>query len=31
MNFKNSPAFASFSVNDTQKARDFYGKTLGLP
>jgi catechol 2,3-dioxygenase-like lactoylglutathione lyase family enzyme len=23
-------AFSSFSVNDIQKARDFYGKTLGL-
>jgi catechol 2,3-dioxygenase-like lactoylglutathione lyase family enzyme len=31
MNFKDSPAFASFSVDDTQKAKDFYGKTLGLP
>lgn len=23
-------AFSSFSVNDIQKARDFYGKTLGI-
>lgn len=23
-------AFSSFSVNDIQKAKDFYGKTLGL-
>ena len=23
-------AFSSFSVNDIQKAREFYGKTLGL-
>jgi predicted enzyme related to lactoylglutathione lyase len=23
-------AFSSFSVNDTQKAKEFYGKTLGL-
>jgi predicted enzyme related to lactoylglutathione lyase len=30
MDFKKSPAFSSFSVNDTQKAKDFYGKTLGL-
>ena len=28
--FKNNKAFTSFSVNDLQKARDFYGKTLGL-
>ena len=26
----NSKAFTSFSVNDIQKAREFYGKTLGL-
>jgi len=25
-----SKAFSSFSVNDIQKAREFYGKTLGL-
>jgi catechol 2,3-dioxygenase-like lactoylglutathione lyase family enzyme len=25
-----SEAFSSFSVNDIQKAKDFYGKTLGL-
>ena len=23
-------AFTSFSVNDIQKAREFYGKTLGI-
>jgi catechol 2,3-dioxygenase-like lactoylglutathione lyase family enzyme len=25
-----SRAFSSFSVNDIQKAKEFYGKTLGL-
>ncbi len=25
-----SKAFSSFSVNDIQKAKDFYGRTLGL-
>ena len=25
-----SKAFSGFSVNDTQKAKDFYGRTLGL-
>jgi catechol 2,3-dioxygenase-like lactoylglutathione lyase family enzyme len=25
-----SKAFSSFSVNDIQKAREFYGKTLGI-
>jgi catechol 2,3-dioxygenase-like lactoylglutathione lyase family enzyme len=25
-----SKAFSSFSVNDVQKAKEFYGKTLGL-
>jgi len=25
-----SKAFSSFTVNDIQKAREFYGKTLGL-
>lgn len=25
-----SEAFSSFSVNDIQKAKEFYGKTLGL-
>ena len=25
-----SKAFSSFSVNDIQKAKDFYGKTLGV-
>jgi len=28
--FKGSKAFTSFSVNDINKANDFYGKTLGL-
>src|SRR4030095_7648533 len=28
--FKNANAFASFSVNDLQKAKQFYGQTLGL-
>jgi len=28
--FKGSKAFTSFSVNDINKAKDFYGKTLGL-
>ncbi len=28
--FKNSKAFSSFSVNDLQKAKEFYGETLGL-
>jgi catechol 2,3-dioxygenase-like lactoylglutathione lyase family enzyme len=28
--FNVSKAFSSFSVDDIQKARDFYGKTLGL-
>lgn len=28
--FKDSKAFSSFSVNDTKKAREFYGETLGL-
>jgi len=28
--FKGSKAFTSFSVNDISKAKDFYGKTLGL-
>jgi predicted enzyme related to lactoylglutathione lyase len=27
---KESSAFSSFSVNDSQKAMDFYGRTLGL-
>ena len=27
---KESAAIASFSVNDTAKAKEFYGKTLGL-
>ena len=28
--FKDTHAFSSFSVNDLQKARDFYGTTLGI-
>jgi catechol 2,3-dioxygenase-like lactoylglutathione lyase family enzyme len=28
--FKNTKAFSSFSVNDIQKAKQFYGETLGL-
>jgi predicted enzyme related to lactoylglutathione lyase len=28
--FRDSPAFASFSVDDTEKARTFYGQKLGL-
>jgi catechol 2,3-dioxygenase-like lactoylglutathione lyase family enzyme len=28
--FKVTEAFSSFSVNDLQKAKEFYGKTLGL-
>ena len=28
--FKNLKAFSSFSVNDLQKAKEFYGRTLGL-
>ena len=28
--FSTSKAFSSFSVNDIAKAKDFYGKTLGL-
>src|SRR5262249_15522293 len=28
--FSNKPAFSSFSVNDVRKAKEFYGKTLGL-
>jgi catechol 2,3-dioxygenase-like lactoylglutathione lyase family enzyme len=27
---KESNAFSGFSVNDIQKAREFYGRTLGL-
>lgn len=27
---KNSKAFSGFSVNDSAKAKEFYGKTLGL-
>ena len=28
--FKNSKTFSSFSVNDLQKAKEFYSKTLGI-
>ncbi|HWZ16354.1 MAG TPA: VOC family protein [Mucilaginibacter sp.] len=28
--FKQTKAFSGFSVNDIQKAKDFYGQTLGL-
>lgn len=28
--FKNSKAFSGFSVNEIQKAKQFYGQTLGL-
>jgi catechol 2,3-dioxygenase-like lactoylglutathione lyase family enzyme len=28
--FKEAKSFCSFSVNDLQKAKDFYGQTLGL-
>lgn len=28
--FKTTKAFSSFSVNDLQKAKEFYGQTLGL-
>jgi catechol 2,3-dioxygenase-like lactoylglutathione lyase family enzyme len=28
--FRNTKAFSGFSVNDLQKAKEFYGKTLGL-
>jgi catechol 2,3-dioxygenase-like lactoylglutathione lyase family enzyme len=28
--FKTAKSFSSFSVNDLQKAKDFYGQTLGL-
>lgn len=30
MAFKSSKVFSSFSVNDLQKAKQFYGQTLGL-
>ncbi len=29
--FKNTKAFSGFSVDNLQKAKEFYGKTLGLP
>ena len=28
--FKDAKCFSSFSVNDLERAKDFYGKTLGL-
>ena len=28
--FKDTKAFSGFSVNDIQKAKEFYGQTLGL-
>jgi catechol 2,3-dioxygenase-like lactoylglutathione lyase family enzyme len=28
--FKDTKAFSGFSVNDLQKAKEFYGRTLGL-
>ncbi|MDX6613689.1 MAG: hypothetical protein QOD75_2875 [Blastocatellia bacterium] len=28
--FKDTKAFSSFSVNDIEKAKEFYGQTLGL-
>lgn len=28
---KNSPAFSGFSVDDTAKAKQFYGEILGIP
>lgn len=28
--FKDTSAFSSFSVDDVQKAKEFYGRTLGL-
>ncbi len=28
--FEKSKAFSGFSVNDSQKAKEFYGRTLGL-
>lgn len=28
--FKDTPAFSGFSVNDLQKAKQFYGDTLGV-
>jgi len=28
--FKDAKSFSSFSVNDIEKAREFYGQTLGL-
>ncbi len=28
--FKDTKAFSTFSVNDLQKAKEFYGETLGL-
>ena len=28
--FKDTKAFSGFAVNDAQKAKEFYGQTLGL-
>lgn len=28
--FKNTKAFSGFSVDDSEKAKEFYGKTLGM-
>jgi extradiol dioxygenase family protein len=28
--FKDTKAFSGFSVNDIQKAKEFYGETLGV-
>ncbi|MEU5423058.1 VOC family protein [Streptomyces sp. NPDC020799] len=28
--FEDTEAFSSFAVNDTERAKEFYGKTLGL-
>lgn len=28
--FREAESFSSFSVNDVQKAKQFYGETLGL-
>jgi catechol 2,3-dioxygenase-like lactoylglutathione lyase family enzyme len=29
--FKDAATFSSFSVNDIEKAKEFYGSTMGLP
>jgi hypothetical protein len=28
--FKNTKAFSSYSVDDLERAKEFYGKTLGI-